>query len=210
VVKSVAGFDVHKLLVGSNGRLFAAVQMHLRLRPRPRAEAWFRRDGLDVRAACEQFAQLRALAVPPAELQLQRTASGCVVAGRFAGRASFVAERLRSLALPEGEPGGTMHLEPNDGGEVLTGIVLPSRVPSLLAAVPATPFLLRGSGRFELATASPAATDAAFAVLVAHGAQASIVRGEPSRRGLGTTLDAGASRLLVGLKRALDPAGTFV
>ncbi|MBL8730310.1 MAG: FAD-binding oxidoreductase [Planctomycetes bacterium] len=210
VVKSVAGFDVHKLLVGSNGRLFVAVQMHLRLRPRPRAEAWFRRDGLEAAAACAQFAALRALAVPPAELHLQRTGSQCVVAGRFAGRASFVAERLRRLALPEAEPWRTLHLEPDGSGEVLAGIVLPSRVPELLAALPALPFLLRGGGRFELATASPAASDAALGALAALGAHACVARGEPARRGRGTTLDPGAERLLAGLKRALDPDDTFV
>jgi FAD/FMN-containing dehydrogenase len=209
VVKSVAGFDVHKLLIGSNGRLFAAVRLHLRLRPRPRAEAWFCRREPDVAAAVGLFAALRQLPVPPATLHLQRDGDDCAVAGRFAGRASFVAERLRSLGLPEVEPDPPAHLEPPAGGEVLAGIVLPSRVPQLLAAVPGR-FRLRGDGRFELATASPAATDAALLLLPQHGAQAAIVRGAPARRGLGTTLDAGAARLLAGLKRALDPDGILV
>jgi FAD/FMN-containing dehydrogenase len=210
VVKSVAGFDVHKLLVGSNGRLFAAARLHLRLRPRPRATAWFGLDGLEVGAACERFAALRALAVPPAELHLWCRGGACRLAGRFAGRATFVGERLRSLALPEAEPWRLLHLEPPPGGEVLAGIVLPSRVPPLLAAFAAATLLLRGDGRFELATASPAASDLAFATLAAHGAQAMIVRGEPARRGRATPQDAGAQRLLDGLKHALDPDAVFV
>lgn len=209
VVKSVAGFDVHKLLVGSDGRLFAAVQLHLRLRPRPRAEAWFRADGLDVEAACARFGALRALPVPPAELSLLHSQRGCEIAGRFAGRAAFVAERLRSLGLPEAEPHRALHLEPPAGGEVLAGIVLPSRVPALLAALPATTFLLRGGGRFELATPTPAATDAALALLPDHDAHGRIVRGEPARRGLGTSVDPGTQRLLAGLKHALDPDDVF-
>ncbi len=210
VVKSVAGFDVHKLLVGSDGRLFAAVQLHLRLRPRPRAEAWFRNEGLDVAAACARFVALRALSVPPRDLLLLRGERGCAVAGRFAGRAGFVAERLRSLDLPEAAPHATQHLEPPAGGEVLDGIVLPSRVPQLLAALPAGRFLLRGDGRFEFATATPTATDAALTVLPAQEAHGRIVRGEPPRRGHGSPFDAGAQQLLNGLKRCLDPHDAFV
>jgi glycolate oxidase FAD binding subunit len=210
VVKSVAGFDVHKLLVGSNGRLFAAVQVHLRLRPRPRAEAWFRRDALDLPAACGLFAALRALALPPAELHLQRTGSGCVVAGRFAGRSSFVAERLRALDLPEAEPWGTLHLDPPAGGEVIAGIVLPSRLPHLLARLPDATLLLRGDGRFELTTSSAAASESAFAALAANGAHGCIVRGAPDRRGRGTPLDPGAQRLQDRLERELDPDEVFV
>ena len=36
VVKSVAGFDLQKLFVGSQGRLFAVTRLHLKLRPAPR------------------------------------------------------------------------------------------------------------------------------------------------------------------------------
>lgn len=209
VVKSVAGFDVHKLLVGSQGRLFAATRLHLRLRPRPRAEAWFRLDGLDVATACERLLALRALPVPPRELHLVRDGNGCALAGRFAGRASFVAERTRALALPEAAPFATWHLEPPARGEVLAGNVLPSRSAALLAATDGT-CLVRGDGRFELATASPAQTDAMLPQLPGLGAEACIVRGAAARRGHGTPLDAGAHRLSLGLRQALDPDGVFV
>lgn len=210
VVKSVAGFDVHKLLIGSDGRLFVATRLHLRLRPRPRATAWFALDGLDVAAACERFAALRALAVPPAELHLWCRGGQCRIAGRFAGRATFVAERLQSLALPEAEPWRLLHLDPPPGGEVLSGIAQPSLVPTLAAAFADATLLLRGGGRFELATASPAASDRALATLAVHGAHAQIVRGDSARRGHATALDAGARRLLDGLKHALDPDAVLV
>ena len=64
VVKSVAGFDVHRLLIGSRGLLFAATRLHLRLAPRPRAQQWFHAGHLDRTAALELVRQLRALAVP--------------------------------------------------------------------------------------------------------------------------------------------------
>ncbi|MBX3464688.1 MAG: FAD-binding oxidoreductase [Planctomycetes bacterium] len=208
VVKSVAGFDVHKLLVGSDGRLFAATLLHLRLRPRPPAAAWFRRAGLEVAAACRLFQALRAQPVPPAPLQLRRTADGCAVTGRFAGRAAYVGERLRALELPEHTPDPVDHLAAPAGGEVLAGIVLPSRLPDLLPALAGT-FVLRGDGRFELAVASPAAADAALPQLAAHGAHARIAAAAPARRGRGTPLDPGAEHLLARLRRALDPDGVL-
>ena len=42
VVKSVAGYDVTRLLLGSRGRLAVCVSLILRLRPRPREEHWYR------------------------------------------------------------------------------------------------------------------------------------------------------------------------
>ena len=211
VVKSVAGFDVHKLLIGSHGRLFAATRLHLRLRPRPRAEQWFRREGLDDATALALFRSLRALAVPPASLHLQRSAKGCVVAGRFAGRSSFVAGQLRALALPAGEPVTELHLELPPGGEVLGGITLPGAALSMLAEVdPQAPFVLHGGGRFELALRSPAATDTLLAKLPAHGIHACVVRGDVARRGVGTPIDAGQRRIMDGLKQALDPHGVLV
>ncbi len=210
VVKSVAGFDVHKLLVGSQGRLFAATRLHLRLRPRPRAEEWFHCAGLDQARALAMFARLRSLPNPPAALFLRRDHSGFAVAGRIGGRPTFVASVLRMHALPVAEPVTELHLDAPSGGEVLMGNVVPSRLPPLLAAAPPTaPFLLHGGGRFELALASPAAADALLAALpnIAH---ACIVLGAPARRGLGTLVDPGHRRLVDGLKHALDPHDVFV
>jgi glycolate oxidase FAD binding subunit len=211
VVKSVAGFDVHKLLIGSRGRLFAATRLHLRLRPRPRAQQWFRSEGLGLAEALASFRTLRSLAVPPAALHLLRTGAGWTLAGRFAGRASFVAQQLRAHALANGEPFTELHLAPIAGGEVMTGIVRASRVASMLGDVPAdAPFVLHGGGRFELSLPSPAASDRALSLLPRHGVQAQIAAGAPARRGLGTPLDAGQQRVTNDLKRALDPHGVLV
>lgn len=211
VVKSVAGYDVHKLLIGSQGRLFAATRLHLRLVPRPRAEAWFRRARLDEREAFATFTALRNLAVPPASLHWTRDAEGHAVAGRITGRPGHVAAMLRVHELPEHEPFRTLHLEVPEGGEVVTGIVLPSRVPALLAAVPTTAqFVLHGGGRFEVALPSRAATDGLLAASATVPAPMCIARGEPARRGRGTPLDPGQQRLTDGIKRALDPHGILV
>jgi glycolate oxidase FAD binding subunit len=212
VVKSVAGFDVHKLFVGSRGRLFVGTRLHLRLVPRPRAEQWFARRGLEPAHALELLRTLRTLAVPPAALQLARDGDGrCEVRGRVAGRASFVAATVREHGLTASAPCWRDHLEQTPGGEVLAGIVRASALGALLAALPAGAELLwHGGGRFEAALASPAASDSLLRALPALQAHACVVRGEPPRRGLGTPVDAGQQRICDGLHLALDPHGILV
>jgi hypothetical protein len=212
VVKSVAGFDVHKLFVGSRGTLFAALHLHLRLKPMPRASMWFAMKGLEQTDALDRFTKLRSLAVPPAELQLQRNSNGWAIAGRIAGRDSFVRDTMRAHNLHEGPPITTHHLESTSrNGEVLAGNVLPSRVTELLAMTSAgAPFLLHGGGRFELQLDSIAATDELLPRLPALRIDACIALGENARRGLGTPIDPGQQHITAGLKQALDPHGTFV
>ncbi|MBL8749003.1 MAG: FAD-binding oxidoreductase [Planctomycetes bacterium] len=211
VVKSVAGFDVHRLLVGSHGTLFAATRLHLRLRARPRAAAWFRNDALDEAGARTLFVALRGLAVPPAALHWRRDARGHTVAGCIAGRANHVAATMRAHHLREGAPFVDLHLQRTPGGEVLGGIVLPSRVPALLAAAPPdAPFLVHGGGRFEIGLSSPAESDAFVAAAPRVPCEACILLGEPARRRRGTPIDPGQSRIAAELKRALDPDGILV
>lgn len=212
VVKSVAGFDVHKLLVGSAGRLFVATRLHLRLKPRPRAELWFTSDDLDVTAAVALVQRLRALATAPTVLQFTRSADGaCRVRGRLAGRAAHVAATARSHALREAAADLADHLEPSPGGEVLAANTLASAIPALLAAAPANaPFLWHGGGRCEIASPTPAASDALLAALPALAIDACVARGAPARRGHGTPLDPGQQRLADELRRALDPHGILV
>jgi FAD/FMN-containing dehydrogenase len=209
VVKSVAGFDVHKLFVGSAGRLCAATLLHLKLRPRARARLDFAEHRLDAAAALAKFAALRALPTGPNRLWLTRTAGGMALGGQAAGRASQVAALQRTHALAEGSPAHPDQLDAAAAGEVVAGIVRWSRVPSLLAALPANaPFLLHGGGRFEVAL-SPAESDALLLVLPSLDAAGCIVAGADDRRGRGTPLDRGAEQLQRGLERALDPAGVL-
>ncbi|MEO6593117.1 MAG: hypothetical protein ABIP94_00015, partial [Planctomycetota bacterium] len=191
--------------------LFAATLLHLKLRPRPRAEAWFARTGLNRDGALSLFRQLRDLTVPPAALHLQRFTADFTLAGRIVGRPSFVDAIVRQHARPEAPAFDRLHLQTTGGGEVLTGIVLPSRLPALLAAILAdAPFSLHGGGRFEVALPSPTATDALLAALPKLPVQACIALGAPARGGRGTPLDAGQERLAKGPKHALDPHGVFV
>lgn len=211
VTKSVAGFDLHRMFVGSRGRLFAVTALHLRLKPRPRASVWFEQRGLEPAAALELLLRLRAEAVPPAALHLVRDSRGCRVAGRIDGRASFVAEVLRTHGLEPGPPFEGHHLRAPAAGEVLAGAVRPSRGVAVLESAPAgAAFVMHGGGRFELALGSPQETDALLAELPGLGAHASIVEGAPDRRGRGTPLDPGQARLADAMTRALDPDGILV
>lgn len=212
VVKSVAGFDVHKLFVGSRGRLFVATRLHLRCKPRPRAEQWFARTGLEQTPALALVHALRALAVPPAALQLERDANGrFAVRGRIAGRPAVVAAVLRAHALPACAPCWQDHLDAPTAGEVLSGLALPSALPALLALLPPdAPFLWHGGGRCEAALATAAATDHVLAGLPALQLHGCVVRGAEARRGRGTPLDPGHQQLVAGLHRALDPHAILV
>ncbi|HEX9793492.1 MAG TPA: FAD-binding oxidoreductase, partial [Planctomycetota bacterium] len=64
VVKSVAGYDVTRLFLGSRGRLACCLRLILRLRPRPRAARWFR---IDPAQLCRWLA-----ADPPARIPARR------------------------------------------------------------------------------------------------------------------------------------------
>ena len=212
VVKSVAGFDVHKLLVGSQGRLFVATQLHLRLKPRPRAEQWFCNEGLAVDEALDLVARLRQLALAPAVLQLRRARDGSLaVLGRIVGRSGYVADCVRSHGLTATDPVETFAVAARAGDEVLRGAALPSAVPGLLALQPDdTAMTWLGGGRFEVAVPTVAGSERLLDQLTARHIAAALVRAEPARRGRGTPIDPGQQRLADGIKNALDPDGILV
>jgi glycolate oxidase FAD binding subunit len=212
VVKSVAGYDVHKLLVGSAGRLYAATRLHLRLKPKPRAEAWFAREQLDLAEALALLQRLRAEPVAPAALQLRRDARGAAVIGRIAGRAAFVRQQLAAHGLAEGACAWADHLDAPPGGEVLAGLARRSALAAIGAALPAGAQLLwHGGGRFEASAPDVAAADALLAAIAAAGAHAAVVETtQPARRGRSTPIDPGAAHLDAALRQALDPHGILV
>jgi glycolate oxidase FAD binding subunit len=215
VVKSVAGFDVHRLLVGSEGRLFVATRLHLRCKPKPRTTSWFCRAGLDPAAAFALLQQLRPLPAGLHALQLERAPNGaCAVRGCLAGRASFVASCQRRLRLPESTMQWRDQLEPvspaTPNAALLAGVLLGSALPQVLATLPAHAALLwHGGGRCEVSVGHDG-IQSVLASLQAVGGQAVIVHGHASQRGKGTPVDPGQQQLTAGLKQALDPHGILV
>ncbi|MBM3973177.1 MAG: FAD-binding oxidoreductase [Planctomycetes bacterium] len=212
VVKSVAGYDVHKLFVGSEGRLYAATKLHLRLKPRPRAESWFAHDGLADAEALARLQALRAEPVAPAAVQLRRDGGGVTLVGRCAGRPTFVRAQLQKHALTESECAWSDHLTAPTGGEIVAGLARASALPGLFAALPATATLLwHGGGRFEAALPDAAASDALLKTAAAHDVTARVVATTaPARRERGSPTDPGAAHLAAALRSALDPHGILV
>lgn len=212
VVKSVAGFDVHKLAVGSEGRLFALTRLHLRLKPRPRAEQWFANGGLALADAIALVQRLRQLPTGLVALQLAWTrGGGCEVRGRIVGRAAFVRTTLHANGLAESAPNWRDHVAAASDAEVLATLALPAQLPALLAAAPSAQALLwHGGNRCEVAFANAADSDRALAALPKIPLAARVVVAAPSRRGLATAGDPGVSRLTRELKLALDPNGRLV
>jgi FAD/FMN-containing dehydrogenase len=208
VVKSVAGYDVHRAFVGSRGRLFAATLFHLKLRPAPAARLGFA-QACSAAAAVARFRELRLLAAPPSELFLRRERDGSfVVRGVIEGAREFVDGQSRALGLsaPPSESPPDITCAP--GEELVDGVVQPSAAARLLALLPAhAPVQVTGTGQFQAAL-HPAATDACLAALTAlPGGCGEILCGAASRRGRATPLDPGAAQLEVALRHAFDPRG---
>ncbi|MFO1030632.1 MAG: FAD-binding oxidoreductase [Planctomycetota bacterium] len=212
VVKSVAGFDVHRLVVGSAGRLFVATRLHLRLKPRPRAEQWFENDGLSLAEAIARVQRLRQLATGVLALQLDwHRDRGATVRGRIGGRSGFVRELLQAHGLTPTARTWRDHATSDPHAAVLATQVLPGQLPALLAAAPTARTLLwHGGNRCELALADAASSDAVLAALPGLSLGARIVGGPPKHRGQGTPEDATLARLTRDLVRTFDPHGRFV
>ncbi|MEC7583553.1 MAG: FAD-binding oxidoreductase [Planctomycetota bacterium] len=206
VVKSVAGFDVHRLLVGSEGRLYAAVLLHLKLRSRPQASSIFSTRPEDFDVAQRRFMTLRSLAPTLQRLMLRSSEGGYTVEGRCAGRASFVTRTLEQHDLTEIEQANPDHLMPT-GREIIAGIARPSRLQQIFELLPPrTAFLVHGGGHFE-ADLEPDATDRLFAGLEELGARARVVSG--ARHGHNSAEDPATARLSHALQEQLDPLGVF-
>lgn len=219
VVKSVAGFDVHKLLVGSSGRLFVAARLHLRLKPRPRAEQWFANRDHDLEQALTLLHALRTEQLPPTVLQLRRERDGSFsVCGRLTSRSGHVNAMLRRHALEECEPLTAFHVDARleNGEEVLCGMALPSTLRDVLATLPKhAPFSWLGGGRFETALPDEQVSDAVMQRLPDANVTGAILiaaesRSAPTDNRWGTPIDPGELRIAAGLKLALDPDGILV
>lgn len=206
VVKSVAGFDVHRLLVGSRGRLYAATLLHLKLRPAPRARIAFATKSAELDATLATFASLRRLPSGLSRLALVREDRGFCVTGVLQGRPRHIASLASAHGFVENERVARDHLSaPTDGMELLVGCIRPSRLPQLLTQLPPNaPFLAHAGGTFE-AVLTTVEADRLLAHLPGLQAHGVVALGSRSRTGTGTPLDPGAARLERDLRLALDP-----
>jgi glycolate oxidase len=100
VVKSVVGYDITQLLVGSEGTLAILTEIILRLIPRPAARATARVTFGDVGTAVRAVSALLRAAVVPAALELVDGVSLDAVA-RYLGESALAPPGTRALLLIE-------------------------------------------------------------------------------------------------------------
>jgi FAD/FMN-containing dehydrogenase len=222
VVKSVAGFDLAKLLVGSRGSLFAVAELHLRLRSRPRASVCLVSAPLGIERGVEI---LRALRRPPLAFQtlslLHAGEQQFVVVAEAAGSPAEVAwhqaeiDRQRLQLTVADEPAAAhwrqerlrlAHLVAVPSGACSRGQVQPSKLGALatqlaqLADSELGELAVQGDGRFV-------AHHADLVSLAAKLAGRAVGRAGPAAPWHGTARDPRAERLATDLCKALDPHG---
>lgn len=198
VVKSVAGFDLQKLFVGSRGRLFAVTRLHLKLRPAPRHQIDFIHD--DVRV----FDRLRLLPTPPSCLLLHKPegTANPVVRGTLSGPRPLVESLIHEHGLTVDGAAAPLLLEPANDEEILQGTILWSRARELLARLPRCEMLASGGGRFQVRVVRKE-SDGVLASLQELAPDTWILQGARERRGHQRANDPGL--LQRNLKQALDP-----
>jgi glycolate oxidase FAD binding subunit len=208
VVKNVAGYDLPKLFVGSRGTLFAATELHLRLYPAPRVRVLIASEPLAREDAVRVLLALRRPPLRLAALTVLSVEGGKArVLAEVLGDAAVVAwlearcAPLRRVEEPAAEELRAVRdrqsfLRSCTPGPACSGAVLPTRLPALLAAMPAgAEFALHGDGRFTVLGAE--LLDAAESL----GGRATTAAG---RR---TALPAPVAALAAAIKQTFDPHG---
>lgn len=226
VVKSVAGFDLQKLFVGSQGRLFAVTRLHLKLRPAPRHQVNFVQRERDLTL----FHRLRLLPTPPTCLLVHKPdaalddtageAASIVVCGTLCGPRPSVEALLHDHGLAADTASVPLAMEPGEHEEILQGTVLCSRLGELLSRLSQQEVTASAGGRFQVRVARQEA-DEVLASLHDLAPDTRVLRGTAARRGHGIAANRiaansaaangaeVAARLQRSLKLALDPNGVL-
>ena len=211
VVKSVAGFDLQKLFVGSRGQLFAASALHLKLRPRPPLTLGFEHADLSLSSAMERMLQMRQSHVAPLQLSMTRSGASFTLTGVIGGDPSYLeawARRLELTLLNTTSTPAPKALEPSGGEELVQGLVQLKRLPELLERLPEdAPFALHGLRFWTCLSAARA--DQLLTTLPALGGGGTILAGPADRRGQTSPTDPVIQRLEGELAQTLDPGRTL-
>lgn len=208
VVKSVAGFDLAKLFVGSRGRLFAVSLLHLKLRPLPHTTRWCGTTGRDADRAIAAYHAVRRDPFAPGRLTLVRDDGGCSVTARYDGHGAVVDTMPARVGLPAIEAPHDVVIPITTDGEIVAGHVRPSRIATLLSACPSTcTIVVDGTGGFRVGPLAQDQSDALLAELPRLDGGGEVQHGAASRRGRATPIEPASQRLMRELTRALDPEG---
>jgi glycolate oxidase FAD binding subunit len=157
VVKSVTGYDVPKLMVGSLGTLGVLTELTLRLHARPESERTALVVTADAAAAQQLVALLLDSSLQPNRLEVLDAAALAAVGGAATGvgiavsfgsvEAAVVAQEAEAISLARGRGASATSVAPafwaayerlwrrDDGATLLTVGALPARVADTLDAV---------------------------------------------------------------------------
>lgn len=203
VVKSVAGFDLHKPFVGSRGQLFIATRLFLRLRPSAPSRWAFGWCGEELGTACDLFLRLRNGSRTPHGVRLHRTTEGTFWLGvEFTGSRPG-GDDLRDLREDADGPDPLFER----GQILLTSRSLLADLPALDSALPTgAAWDYWGTGALDLSVPGPRAAET-MALLQRHDLSAAVQRGPEELLGQYTPAPAGVTALEARLRAIFDPGG---
>jgi glycolate oxidase FAD binding subunit len=138
VVKTVAGFDLPKLICGSSGTLGLIATATFRVHPVPEAGATMLARGLPAAGVLDLVRKMRAAQLEPVALLATRTAQGWDVAVKLEGFRAGVAQQRDKLRDLEEAPDSLWqdHLAALEAAPVRLKITaLPSALPQVEAAL---------------------------------------------------------------------------
>jgi glycolate oxidase FAD binding subunit len=224
VVKNAAGFDLPKLMTGSLGQFGVLVEVTFKVFPRPEAHATLQLDSPDMRAALESLAKLQSSPLDVEAIELVpgvRHASVIIRIGGVAATLPGRIDRLRAL-LGGGEAvhgpleeafwdeAGELAWAPT-GWHLVKAPLTPARIPSLEAALAASPAVRRYSAGGQAAwIAVDGPLDELDRLLSANGLAGLVFLGPGDGTGrvrIGTRAGAAFEQRV---RRALDPSHRFV
>ena len=136
VVKTVAGFDLPKLMCGSRGTLGMMATVTFRVHPVPEESVTVAARGLPAAGVFELVRKLRTLQLEPAAALAVRKPGGWEVALRFEGFLAGVVQQRQKLPELEDAPAALWDEHLAHRGPVRFGALL-TRLPQIDAAFPA-------------------------------------------------------------------------
>jgi len=225
VVKNSAGFDFHKLMIGSLGRLGILVDLTFKVFPRPEKLATVHKPFARLEDALETFWKFSNAQLDIDSLDLEITPNSTMVWARIGAPAAALPKRVSLLAgfMAGGDVlEGKEEEESWDQVKELTWVpegwsfvkipLTPGRIPAFeqtLSQIPACQAAIRryGSGGQQVWVALPGSASVLNDILLVQGLSGLVVMGPPGPAIVGVAKGDG---LIQRVRAAIDPVHRFV